>query len=137
MPPAGKSLEWYEGGPGGDAAAATEEGGIGRLVASIPLAAISQAAHPGKGEVDIQLMDEDTVERDDEVLVEMRLYVPPSHVLPDASAAADAAKRRASVKADKAGAVEGARVFWRGAARRVAAAASPKTAPEAAPRACA
>lgn len=56
--------------------------GEGRLVAPVPAALLSQVALPGKGEVDLQFIDDDTGagEREDETLVEMRLYVPVGHV---------------------------------------------------------
>lgn len=88
---AGKSLEWRS------------EGG-GTLVASLPLESVAQAAAVGKGEVQVQFMDEDTVEKEDEVLVEMRLFVPAEHELADAAAAATAARKRAAELAERRGA---------------------------------
>ena len=46
----GKTLEWRADGDGG--------GDGGELVAAVPLSAVSQAAAPGKGEVQIAFMDE-------------------------------------------------------------------------------
>lgn len=45
-------------------------------VAEVPYNRISQCALPSKNEVEIQFEDDDTAERTDEVLVQMRLYIP-------------------------------------------------------------
>uniref|UniRef100_A0AAV1TV95 FACT complex subunit SSRP1 n=1 Tax=Peronospora matthiolae TaxID=2874970 RepID=A0AAV1TV95_9STRA len=47
-------------------------------VMELPLEQISQCALPGKHEVELQFHEDDTVAGDEETLVEMRLYLPPS-----------------------------------------------------------
>ena len=98
-PRAGKTLEWREEAAGG--------GGGGRLVAALPLSSVQAAAATGKGEVQVQFMDEDNVEREDEVLVEMRLFVAAEHELADAAAASAAARKRAQDLADRRGVAAG------------------------------
>lgn len=76
-----------------------------RLVAPIPAAALSQVALPGKGELDLQFLDDDGTagEREDEVLVEMRLYVPAGHSLPGVDMASEGARAKARAKARRGG----------------------------------
>jgi structure-specific recognition protein 1 len=50
----------------------------GALIAPLPLSAVGMVPRPNKNEVEIQCIEDDTVEKEDEVLVEMKLYVPPS-----------------------------------------------------------
>jgi hypothetical protein len=52
----GKTLEWRETEEGADGSSSGSA--AGRLIAAVPLAAVSQAAHPGKGEVEVQFFDE-------------------------------------------------------------------------------
>lgn len=70
----------------------------GRLVAPIPLSSVSQAAYPGKGDVLIQFFDEDTAEREDECLIEMRLHVPAEHKLEGAEEGVEMARKKAADK---------------------------------------
>ena len=74
-----------------------------------------QAALPGKSEIELQFMDDDTLEREDEALVEMRLYVAPEHELAGvdmavagaaATTKAKARRRAAALKAAAAAGVE-------------------------------
>ena len=76
-----------------------------RLVAPIPAAALSQVALPGKGELDLQFLDDDGTagEREDEVLVEMRLFVPAGHSLPGVDMASEGARAKARAKARRGG----------------------------------
>jgi len=48
----------------------------GSVVVPLPLAAVGGVTAPGKGEVELACVDADTTEKDDEVLLEMRLVVP-------------------------------------------------------------
>lgn len=73
----------------------------GTIVAPIPLASVSQAAIPARGEIELQFFDDDTVEREDETLVEMRLYVPRGASIPGAAAALAAAGGKAKAKKEK------------------------------------
>jgi hypothetical protein len=74
-----------------------------RMVAPIPVSSLSQVALPGKGEVDLQFLDDEDAglgEREDEVLVEMRLFVPDAHQLAGVEdMAAEVAKAKARAKA--------------------------------------
>ena len=60
--------------------------GGGGLVAPLPLSAIASAALPGKGDLEIQIAYDDVGEKEDECLVEVRLYVPPGAALPGITA---------------------------------------------------
>jgi len=62
----------------------------GRRVATVPLSAVAQVMAPAKHEVEIQLQEDDTLDKADEALVELRLFVPPSHAGLDEAGAASA-----------------------------------------------
>lgn len=62
----------------------------GSRAASLPLSALAQVMAPARHELELQLQEDDTVEREDEALVEVRLYIPPSHGEVDDAAAAGA-----------------------------------------------
>jgi structure-specific recognition protein 1 len=49
----------------------------GALVMPLPLAGVAQAQKVGASELEVECAVDDTVEREDEVLVDMRFYIPP------------------------------------------------------------
>lgn len=51
----------------------------GRPMCFLPLDGLAHLAYPGRGEVELQYEADDTAAPDDEVLMEMRLWVPPGH----------------------------------------------------------
>lgn len=55
-----------------------------KLVLEIPRGEVSQCALPGKNEVEIQFLEDDTAQKEDELLVEMRVYVPKTYGAVDA-----------------------------------------------------
>ncbi|GBG25109.1 FACT complex subunit SSRP1 [Hondaea fermentalgiana] len=59
----------------------------GRIALDIPLQTLSQCAAPSKNEVELQFDVDDTGQREDEVLIEMKLYVPPGEHEEDLSEA--------------------------------------------------
>lgn len=73
---------------------------VDSLIAPIPLTSIGLAAAPGKNEVEIQCIDDDTVEREDECLVEMKLYVPEEANVPGVEAFKNKRKASKSSSAD-------------------------------------
>lgn len=72
-PSAGKNIQFHD-----------SEGKVG---ATLPMAALTAAVQPGNNDVELQFTTDDTVNRDDEALVEMRLWVPPGHAQLAAAAA--------------------------------------------------
>jgi len=51
----------------------------GNPMCFLPLDGLAHLAYPGRGEVELQYEADDTAAPDDEVLMEMRLWVPPGH----------------------------------------------------------
>jgi structure-specific recognition protein 1 len=75
----------------------------GAIIAPLPLSAVSHAAvikgrGDEKGEVEIQFFDADNVDKEDEVLIEMKVYVPAGHKLLGEAATKAAEDLRGSAK---------------------------------------
>ena len=68
----------------------------GKLIAPVPLSSVGMAPKPAKSELELQCIEDDTVEKDDEVLVEMKLYVPRGANIGDKAAAASSSSSSSS-----------------------------------------
>lgn len=81
----------------------------GRRMASLPLSAVAQVMAPTSHEIEVQLQEDDTLEREDEALVEMRLFFPPGHGELDSAdkAAQDGAVTSAALASGRAEPLEG------------------------------
>jgi len=68
----------------------------GALIAPLPLSAVGMVPRPNKNEIEIQCIEDDTVDKDDEVLVEMKLYVPSAANIGEASSSSSSSAEAAA-----------------------------------------
>ena len=74
----------------------------GALIAPVPLSAVGMVPRPNKNEIEIQCIEDDTVEKEDEVLIEMKLFVPPKANI-GVSASSSSSAEAADVSMDEDG----------------------------------